>query len=451
MVTFKLRNGLGPLSEIVNYTDGATPKPILTHPINGTVPTDIVYDGGRNRVWFLADQNLTYYDPVISSTVTEHIFSGDSPFYMTIDHSGMIWITLLTSNRVAEYDPLTKSLIFYRAPTVEAGLQGIAVAPDNSVWFAEPNGTRLGHIVCQTTSCTVSEFAAPPEIHVGFLIQVAVGFDGTVWFTDHGSGEFGSFDPSTNEWQVFPIGYCSESYNPECGVGLPNAIAFDSSGRLWFSEHYAGRVAEYDPAKHLLIEYVVPATAPPYVWWMQPGPGDLVWFAAFGSGQIGFVKADKMIPIFVNATAIVELKQGQTATVDASVTTLESPVSLNATANGNDAPYGELPALYTRPTTSQIAAVAIFVHTSFRITAAWNLSPGDRYIALSAYNASVLATTFVRIRVIAQYYLPNTFVPFLGLGSVSAIAVGTSALYMRRIKSRDKDDDAIKSQSELSD
>jgi streptogramin lyase len=412
---------------------------VLSQPLNGTIPSDIVYDRGRNRVWFLAGDNLTYYDPSSNTTTIEHTFSGDTNAqYMAIDHNGKLWISLLIynnyflkSDKIAEYDPSNKQLNLYDPQTPLTGLAGVAVAPDNSVWFAEPSGTKIGHILCTQTSCSVSEFTAPSEIHIIYLVQLTVGADGTVWFTDHGAGEFGSFNPSNYEWRVFPIGYCAESYNPDCGVGLPNAISFDSNGRLWFSEHVAGRVAEFDPASQVLTEFVVPTTTPPYVWWMQPGPGNLVWFTAYSLGKIGYVNASALVPISVSAPGIVDLVQGQTVIVTASVLSPQSSVSLGVTANGNDAEFGVPASLYGNWTGNQIDPSSSPVGSNLTVTAVWNLSPGDRYISLTAYNGSLQVSTFVKIHVIAHYYLATSFAPFLGLGSVAAILAGSSILYVR--------------------
>src|SRR5215472_3467296 len=46
VIAFNQRNNKPPLSQIVNYTIGAGPKLVLPQAMNGTVPSDIVYDSG---------------------------------------------------------------------------------------------------------------------------------------------------------------------------------------------------------------------------------------------------------------------------------------------------------------------------------------------------------------------------------------------------------------------
>src|SRR5207302_9918503 len=184
--------------------------------------------------------------------------------------------------------------------------------------------------------------------------------------------------PSTGEWRVFGIGYCSESYNPDCAVGLPNAISLDSNGIIWFSEHFAGRVAKYDPTIGSLTEYFVPATTIPYVWWMWPGPGNLVWFKAFGLGEIGYVNASVPVPIATSAGAQpVKVEQGTSQAIAGSITgQAGGPVYLNVSTNGHDGPFGLVPLLYGSVIPSQIESTANAVRVTFRGYTGWTADPG---------------------------------------------------------------------------
>src|SRR5207249_3392743 len=129
--------------------------------------------------------------------------------------------------------------------TPNAGLQGIAVSPvDNSTWFAEAYAGKIGHLTCKASACAITEYGPPSGLRIQGVIQVAVDKNGIVWFTIHSGNEFGSFNPSTGDWNLFPIGYCSDSYVADCWIGLPNALSLDSDGRVGFSEHTAGGIIE---------------------------------------------------------------------------------------------------------------------------------------------------------------------------------------------------------------
>ncbi len=427
-----------PQAQIVNFTVGAGGKPIVTPVItlHNAIPSNIVYDHNLTRVWFLENNSLAYYNPTMLGNVTiEQTFPGGSPQYMTIDNKERIWITLLGTNRIVEYDPIVKTIVnFYSAPATSASLQGITTAPDGTIWFVETTEKKLGHITCQTTSCNVTDYGPPPSVEITFPIQLAVDRTGVVWFTDHGLGQFGSFNPSTGEWRVFGIGYCSESYNPDCAVGLPNAISLDSNGMIWFSEHFAGRVAKYDPTTGSLTEYFVPATTIPYVWWMWPGPGNLVWFTAFGLGEIGYVNAN--LPVLISIRGGVEavkVEQGTSQAISASITNQEyGPVSLNVSANGHDAPFGSPPLLYGSADQRQIQPTVTPADATYRISAALNADLGERYVTLTAYNSNVAVNAFVNVNVTRTTipFIFRTSAPFVSVGFASSIGVGSLALYL---------------------
>jgi streptogramin lyase len=459
VVTIKQGNIVGNVVEpsqaqIVNFTIGAGGKPIATAVITlrNAIPSDIVYDRNLTRVWFLENNSLAYYNATAPRSITiEHTFPGGSPQFMTIDNKERIWITLLGTNQIVEYDPIKRTIVnFYNAPAASASLQGITVAPDGSVWFAETTVKRLGHIIpCQTTSCNVTDNGPPPGIVLAFPIQLAVDRGGTVWFTDHGVGQFGSFNPSTGEWRVFGIGYCSETYNPDCPIGLPNAISLDSNGMIWFSEHFAGRVAKYDPATGSLTEYFVPAITIPYVWWMWPGPGSLVWFTAFGLGEIGYVNASLPVPISISAgLQSVKVEQGAYQAIHASITDQAGgPVYLNVSANSHDAPFGSPPLLYGFADPSRIERAPSTVTATFRVSAALTADLGQRYVTLTAYDSNVAVNVFVNVNV-TQTTIPFIFrtnAPYVSVGFASSIGAGSVALYLMSLpKNSQKDHDKRK-------
>jgi streptogramin lyase len=120
-----------PKAQIVNFTVGAKPHPVYNFT---AIPSDISYDQKHNRVWFLEDDNLAYYDATNGQTIMEHSFPGGSPQFMTNSTDGRIWITLLGSNQIVAYDPSgIVSPQFFDAPTVGASLQGITTGPNDMV------------------------------------------------------------------------------------------------------------------------------------------------------------------------------------------------------------------------------------------------------------------------------------------------------------------------------
>jgi streptogramin lyase len=445
VVTIKQGNTVGnviqpPQAQIVNFTVGPGGKPNVTAVITlrNAIPSDIVYDHNLSRVWFLENDSLAYYNSTALGKMTvERTFPKSSPQYMTIDNNERIWITLLGTNRIVEYDPIVKTLVnSYSAPATNASLQGITTATDGTIWFAETAARRLGHITCQPTSCNVTDYAPPPSVEISFPIQLAVDRGGIVWFTDHGIAQFGSFSPSTGEWRVFGIGYCSETYNPDCAVGLPNAMSLDSNGMIWFSEHFAGRIAKYDPATGSLTEYFVPAATIPYVWWMWPGPGNLVWFTAFGLGEIGYVNANLPVSISIKGgVETVKVEQGTSQAITASITNLAPrPAYLNVSADGHDAPFGSPPLLYGSADQQQVQFSVNPIKATYRISAALNADLGVRYVTLTAYNSQVAVNAFVSVNVTrtTMPFILRTNAPYVSLGFALSIGLGSFGIFLIR-------------------
>src|SRR5207245_5430393 len=180
------------------------------------------------------------------------------------------------------------------------------------------------------------------------------------------------------------------------------------------------RVAKYDPTIGSLTEYFVPATTIPYVWWMWPGPGNLVWFTAFGLGEIGYVNASLPVPISISAgVQPVKVEQGASQTIPASITDQAgSAVYLNVSADGHDAPFGSPPLLYGFAVPSGIEPTANSVTATFRVSAAWTADLGARYVTLTAYNSNVAVNTFVNVNV------TKTTIPFIFRTNAQSVTRG---------------------------
>src|SRR2546429_1493806 len=71
-----------PQAQILNFTLGASGKPIVTAVITlrNAIPSDIVYDRLLTRVWFLENNSLAYYNSTTRGNLTvERTFPGGSP------------------------------------------------------------------------------------------------------------------------------------------------------------------------------------------------------------------------------------------------------------------------------------------------------------------------------------------------------------------------------------
>jgi streptogramin lyase len=384
------------------------------------------------KVWFTENSTLAFYDTTntTQTSATKAItFPDQSIQYLANDSKGRIWMSMVGSSgtsRIAMYDPSSHLNQNYTVPTDNAIIQGITVnAPGDTIWFAEAGSKKIGRLLLGSSNFT--EYSPPASVSLSAPIQVAVDSFGDVWFTDHGSNQFGVLDPHPQiaTWKVFPIGYCPDN----CVYGLPNAIFVDARNTVWFSEHIAGRVGRYDPSTGVLTEYVVRGSSIPLMWWAMPGPSNLVWFVAWGLGEIGYVNANIPVPFSLSGpSADVVVQRGGSVNVPVQVsshaaTTLSfgiSPVTQDQSIQFPAQVYGSSPSNLTLNNNSQTV--------SFSVSAAWNATLGPRYVALTASDNQVAVNANVRVVVV------EASAPFVALGFSTVIALGGVTFYLRRPK-----------------
>jgi virginiamycin B lyase len=102
------------------------------------------------------------------------------------------------------------------------GLSGaMAAGPDGSVWFSEAGSGGAGAISRIDRAGRVSRFPVPIRSGPSSLAPAA---DGVVWFTDQGGSAIGRLAPSGST-SMYPIG----------SSGYPTRIATAADGNVWFT------------------------------------------------------------------------------------------------------------------------------------------------------------------------------------------------------------------------
>jgi len=413
-----------PASQIREYfVNNGTSRGVLN--FSNTDISAILVD--HNRVWFAENSTLALYNSTSGRPEIQRIFPNQSVQSLALDHQGRLWMTLVGSDgtssiAVLNPDNTTRT---YPVRTSNALAVGIAVAPlpDNTIWFAEAGAKKLGHLSCD--NCNINETPpAPPSLNIAAPVQVAVDNSGNVWFTDHGDNQFGVFNPNTNTWKVLPIGYCQDY----CTGGLPNALFLGAKNTIWFSEHIAGRIANYDPSTGMLKEYIVSPNSPPYTWWAMPGTNNLVWFVAWTLGEIGYVNASVPLPFSLTAASgEVVVQRGSYRYVPV----LVAPQSFGMLSFGispvtSDQEFLQTTAQIFGASPPDLEPGTNPQTVTFTISAAWNATLGARYVALTASNGQVAISVHVRVVVV------EASIPYLALGFSSVLVLGAFTLYLRR-------------------
>jgi streptogramin lyase len=404
------------------FVDTGTSRGVLN--FSNTQINSILVD--RNRVWYGENSTLAFYNSTSGVSETQRTFPGLSIQSLALDHSSRLWMTLVGSDGTSSIVVLDagNTTRTYAVPTNNALAYGITVAPapDDTVWFVESSARKIGRLSCD--SCNITEFSPPQSLNLASPTQVTVDNSGNVWFTDHGNNQFGEFNPNTNSWRVLPIGYCQDY----CINGLPNAIFLGAKNTIWFSEHIAGRIANYDPSTGILTEYIIPSNSPPFSWWAMPGTNNLVWFVAWNLGEIGYVNTTVPTPFSLTAPSgdlIVE--RGSYRYVPVRITPQGSEtVSFGISPVTSDQEGFQTTAQVFGSSPPNLGPSTKPQTVTFTISAAWNATLSPRYVALTASNGQVAISVHVKVVVV------EASIPYVALGFSSVIVLGTFTLYLRR-------------------
>ena len=169
--------------------------------------------------------------PRAKATLSEHRLRGKRrPQHIALGTDQNFWIADSTRDHLM----WVQDTFFdeYRVPSMNAGISGMVVAPDGTLWFSERNVAKLGRAI---PGGIVTELSLPAVLSQPTAITV--GPDGNVWYTDPGANVIGRVDLETLKITQFPI--------PSAPGGLPNHITSGSDGNLWYTAtraNKAGRV-----------------------------------------------------------------------------------------------------------------------------------------------------------------------------------------------------------------
>ncbi len=413
-------------SQILAFTPKPQPRFTVNVSLTGVFVSSSITVNPQGRVWYGVGAMLAYYDPSTGRNQTVARFPGTSLGYLTVDSQSRVWATLAGVNRVGFYDPTKpgNTTTTYPVPTSTPGLQGIAGAPDGTIWFAEASAKKLGRLDPNTS--IITEYTGPPDVAAPY--QLAVDSKGVVWYSDHASSDFGSYNPASGEWRKIPVGYCLG----DCIIALPNAIAV-ANGRVWFSEHLRGVIGGYDSLSNLLVEYTIPLPPSntrqyPATWWAMPGPSNLVWFADEDFREIGYVNATIPLPLTISTGTSVSAFQGERISVPVTVDYQGSgSVSLGVSTTSFDTRYSQVTGFAQNLTTTAYPS-----QTSARFLVGWSTSLQSRYVTVTAQGGQVAVSIPVRLTVRTAYL---TIGVALGL-------TGTAVFLYRRQRRNNREESA---------
>ena len=187
---------------------------------------------------------------------------GNYPHTLRInpeDPEGLIWYTDAGSNSCFSIHPKTHVVKEYKllsaGQAVAAGRgesrgitpYGLDFSPvDGMIWYSKLNGNRIGRIDPNSDDGDIKEwnppFRGPRRLHVAP--------DGMVWVPGFGSGVFGKFNPTTQQWTVYEL--------PDAENQIPYALNVDSKGIVWICGTHNDTINRFDPKTETFTEIRLP-------------------------------------------------------------------------------------------------------------------------------------------------------------------------------------------------
>ena len=170
------------------------------------------------RIW--STGGLTVFDPKTKSYT--HIAEAPNTYGIDLDSKKNVWFTeMMKGGKVGVIDPATLKVTKFAPPT-DGRPRRIVVAPDDIVWFAEFDASKIGRVDPKTG--TVKEFDLPFPHTKPYALKMSR--DGMLWYSSEARDVIGRFDPASGNVVEFPMPYTDN--------GMRDFFP-DGQGRLWYA------------------------------------------------------------------------------------------------------------------------------------------------------------------------------------------------------------------------
>ncbi len=182
-----------------------------------------------------------------------------------------IWLAL--GNSVSRIDPHGRTLFRRTFPTVQrrgpgasgaatiSSLFGVGAGKDGSLWFgANLNGGSsvgsLGHVAADGS---MALYPVPFDTYSGIPAAIAVGNDGSAWFTEVMSNRIGVLTP---KGKVRTFAVPAERYDlvAEVALNQRTGITLGGDGNMWFTETCTNTIGRVMPSGKI-TRFHIPGTA----------------------------------------------------------------------------------------------------------------------------------------------------------------------------------------------
>jgi len=195
-------------------------------------------------------------------------------------------------NYLASFDPYTQTFQQITPPHGRSGIMGVAVATDDTIWFAEQYANYLGHYFPSTNrfqTYPLPTLTIPDPNNAGNMLSlpsapndVALDAKGNIWFTELNADSIGRLDPHNGNIRQYPL-----SQKRSVQALNPYGITIDAQGMIWFTESSNDHIGRLDPATGKISLFTMPGLAPnTTLMEISSNAEGMIWATSFSSSLL---------------------------------------------------------------------------------------------------------------------------------------------------------------------
>ena len=142
--------------------------------------------------------------------------------------AGYIWVAASYDNKIVRFDVTSHEKREYKIDGDESWPFNLAIGRDGSIWFTERASGRVGRLDPGTGKILHYE---PPTKHAGPAGLGISSLTGKIWFSESYADRIGTLDPSSGEIHEYKMG--------DKSTGLttgPAGLCIDRKGQIWFAK-----------------------------------------------------------------------------------------------------------------------------------------------------------------------------------------------------------------------
>lgn len=354
----------------------------------------------RGNVWSSdqAGNQLVELDPESGATTSIELpMNGSYPYTLTVGPDDSLWFTEVFGSKIGRVDA---QLHLHEYPTPVVGTPGQIVFVNDSLGYY----IDAGNVDLVSSGIFAFDPSDPRPDRIGgngtlySPTSLALG-NGGIWVAQHSASNLAFYDLNSLNWRQYPT-----SIIPYQRTTLPYFVATNGS-LVWFNEHYANRMALLDSENGLLTEYSLSNPPPNSLSGIDNAltfalGRDKVWFTELTAGYIGYVDASfrPNFSILPHAIAPLQLARGRETNVALSIEG-KSNKTLTVQFSDSETITSKSRNIIMEANATEIASLNGQRVILLSVTTTTSIEPGDYTLLVTVTNGLINQGIYITLQV----------------------------------------------------